>query len=81
MTATVQEAPKAGAKTQWKLDPTHTAVEFSAKHLMISTVKGRIADVEGTIDIDESNPKNRYANRSARPASALSGFSPCGEVS
>jgi len=58
MTATVQEAPKAGAKTQWKLDPTHTAVEFSAKHLMISTVKGRIADVEGTIDIDESNPKN-----------------------
>ncbi|HZD85526.1 MAG TPA: YceI family protein, partial [Gemmatimonadaceae bacterium] len=58
MTPTVQEVPKAGVKTQWKLDPTHTAVEFSAKHLMITTVKGRIADVEGTIDIDESNPKN-----------------------
>jgi polyisoprenoid-binding protein YceI len=58
MTATVQAAPKAGSKTQWKLDPTHTTVEFSAKHLMITTVKGRITDVEGTIDIDEANPKN-----------------------
>jgi polyisoprenoid-binding protein YceI len=55
MTATV-ETPKTGTKTQWKLDPTHTHVEFSAKHLMITTVKGRIADVEGMIYIDESNP-------------------------
>ena len=39
MTAPVQMAPAAGAKTQWKLDPTHTTVEFSAKHLMITTVK------------------------------------------
>src|SRR5437763_13809851 len=55
MTATV-ETPKAGTKTQWKLDPSHTLVEFSAKHLMITTVKGRITDVEGTIYIDENNP-------------------------
>ena len=33
-------------------------VEFSAKHLMITTVKGRIADVEGTIVTDEKNPRN-----------------------
>jgi polyisoprenoid-binding protein YceI len=58
MTATAQAAPATGARTQWKLDPTHTSVEFSAKHLMITTVKGRIADVEGTIEIDEKNPKN-----------------------
>lgn len=35
--------------TVWKLDPAHTSVEFSVKHLMISTVKGRFADVEGTV--------------------------------
>jgi polyisoprenoid-binding protein YceI len=35
--------------TTWKLDPSHTSVEFSVKHLMISTVKGRFADVEGTV--------------------------------
>jgi polyisoprenoid-binding protein YceI len=55
MTATV-ETPASGTKTQWKLDPTHTLVEFSAKHLMITTVKGRIADVEGAIYIDENDP-------------------------
>ena len=56
MTA-VQTAP-AGARTVWKLDPAHTLVEFSAKHLMISTVKGRIAGVEGVIHIDENEPAN-----------------------
>lgn len=25
----------------WKIDASHTAVEFSAKHMMITTVKGR----------------------------------------
>jgi polyisoprenoid-binding protein YceI len=58
MTATVQTTPAAGTKTAWKLDPAHSIVEFSAKHLMITTVKGRIADVEGTIYTDEKNPKN-----------------------
>jgi polyisoprenoid-binding protein YceI len=58
MTATVQTSPAAGAKTAWKLDPTHTVVEFSAKHLMITTVKGRIADIEGVINSDEKDFRN-----------------------
>jgi polyisoprenoid-binding protein YceI len=69
MTATVQTAPIAGAKTQWKLDPTHTLVEFSAKHLMITTVKGRIADVEGVINIDERNPANTSVEATLKGAS------------
>jgi polyisoprenoid-binding protein YceI len=56
MTAAVETAPAVGARTVWKLDPSHTAVEFSAKHLMITTVKGRITDVEGTIYINENDP-------------------------
>jgi len=59
MTATAQATPAAkGSKTAWKLDPVHSIVEFSAKHLMITTVKGRITDVEGTIYTDEKDPKN-----------------------
>jgi len=58
MTATVQPAPAAGTKTAWKLDPSHTIAEFSAKHLMITTVKGRITDIEGTIYSDEKDLKN-----------------------
>ena len=42
----------------WTLDPSHTIVEFSAKHLMITTVKGRFTGVEGVIRADEQNPAN-----------------------
>jgi polyisoprenoid-binding protein YceI len=69
MTATVQTAPETGTKTTWKLDPSHTAVEFSAKHLMITTVKGRITDVEGTIVSDEKDPKNSSVEATLRAVS------------
>ena len=36
----------------WKIDPTHSHVEFGVRHLMIATVKGRFADVEGSVSID-----------------------------
>jgi polyisoprenoid-binding protein YceI len=41
------------AGTTWKLDPTHCTLEFSAKHMMITTVKGRFAEVEGSIIVPE----------------------------
>jgi len=31
------------------IDATHSAVEFSVKHLMITTVKGRFGQLEGTV--------------------------------
>lgn len=40
------------AKATWILDPAHTLVEFSVKHMMISTVKGRFGKVEGFITGD-----------------------------
>jgi polyisoprenoid-binding protein YceI len=69
MTATVQTAPVAGTKTAWKLDPSHTSVEFSAKHLMITTVKGRITDIEGTIHTDDKDPKNSSVEATLKAAS------------
>jgi polyisoprenoid-binding protein YceI len=69
MTASVQTAPVAGTKTTWKLDPAHTLVEFSAKHLMITTVKGRITDVEGTIVSDGEDPKNSSVEVALKAAS------------
>ena len=67
MTAIAPTAPATETKTTWKLDPAHTTVEFSAKHLMITTVKGRITDVAGTIYIDEKNPQNSSASISPDP--------------
>jgi polyisoprenoid-binding protein YceI len=69
MTATIETAPGASTKTTWKLDPSHTLVEFSAKHLMITTVKGRIADVEGTIVMDEKNPRNSSVDATLKAVS------------
>ncbi|TAK21413.1 MAG: polyisoprenoid-binding protein [Chloroflexota bacterium] len=40
----------------WNVDPSHAQVEFAAKHLMFSTVKGRFAVRAGTIVYDETNP-------------------------
>lgn len=39
----------------WQIDPAHTDVSFSVKHLMISTVRGRFGSVSGTIRLDESD--------------------------
>ena len=48
-------ATNAATRTTWKLDASHSTVEFVAKHMMITTVKGRFADVTGTIVADEVN--------------------------
>lgn len=42
--------------TTWTIDPAHTTVEFSLKHLMISTVRGHFGAVSGTIVLDEQDP-------------------------
>ncbi len=36
------------AATIWQIDPSHTQVAFAVRHLMISTVRGRFSDVQGT---------------------------------
>ena len=54
---------------RWNLDTTHAEVEFAVKHLMITTVKGRIADVEGTIQTDERNPRNSSVEAVLKAAS------------
>ena len=49
-------APAAAATSTWTIDASHSLAEFSAKHMMITTVKGRIADVTGTLTLDEQDP-------------------------
>ena len=52
MSTTVQTA----TRSTWAIDPVHSSVEFSVRHLMITTVKGRFTDVQGTVVLDELNP-------------------------
>jgi len=39
----------------WSVDPMHTQVEFSAKHMGIMTVKGQITGVQAMIDFNEDD--------------------------
>ena len=45
------------AITTWNMDPAHTTVEFAAKHMMITTVKGRLTEMRGALQIDEAHPE------------------------
>jgi polyisoprenoid-binding protein YceI len=45
----------------WTIDAAHSAIEFAAKHMMITTVKGRIAETRGTLTLDEANPARSTA--------------------
>ena len=40
----------------WKIDPSHSEVTFSVRHMMISTVRGRFEKFTGTVDFNEADP-------------------------
>jgi polyisoprenoid-binding protein YceI len=41
----------------WQLDPYHTQIEFSAKHLGMMTVRGHFTDVTSIATIDPEHPE------------------------
>jgi polyisoprenoid-binding protein YceI len=41
---------------KWSFDPAHTSLEVSAKHMMVTTVRGRFAGLRGEIDYDPKDP-------------------------
>ena len=45
------------AAAVWQLDPTHSSVEFSVKHMMMTTVRGRFKNVKATLTGNEDNPE------------------------
>ena len=54
MTATMTMTTETELPTtqEWSIDPAHTQVGFSVKHLMITNVKGRFSHVTGTVRLD-----------------------------
>jgi polyisoprenoid-binding protein YceI len=47
-TATVTSLPQG----TWSIDPSHSSVEFTVKHMGIATVRGQFTEFEGTIESD-----------------------------
>jgi polyisoprenoid-binding protein YceI len=44
--------------TIWQLDTTHSSVEFSVKHMMMTTVRGRFKELEATLRGDRDHPED-----------------------
>jgi polyisoprenoid-binding protein YceI len=47
-------ASAAQAQT-WSIDPSHSAAHFAVRHMMVSTVRGDMGKVAGTVTYDGSN--------------------------
>jgi len=53
--AAVLAIPLAAAATTWELDPAHTSVQFSVRHLMVSNVRGEFGKTSGTVEANEAD--------------------------
>lgn len=42
----------------WKIDPAHSSINFTVRHMMISKVHGQFKSFSGTVNFDEDNPVN-----------------------
>jgi polyisoprenoid-binding protein YceI len=41
---------------KWKIDPDHSVAAFTARHFMITLVRGQFNKISGTIEFDPENP-------------------------
>ena len=55
--------------TTWNIDTAHSVLEFSVKHMMFTTAKGRFNEFAGTIQYDPQNPANSSVEVTINPAS------------
>jgi polyisoprenoid-binding protein YceI len=62
-------APSAAGTTTWAIDNSHTLAEFSVRHLMISTVKGRFGEVSGKVIADDADPARAQIDATINVAS------------
>ena len=62
--------------TSWKIDTAHTQINFSAKHMMVTNVRGTFRDVDGTIELDENDPTRSRGEFRVGAASVDTSFGP-----
>ena len=56
----------------WDIDPSHSSVEFTVRHLMVSKVKGRFTGFSGTVTVPE-NPLESVVRASVDVTSVHTG--------
>lgn len=53
----------------YKIDPAHTSVHFSVRHMMVSNVRGEFTATAGSIVVDPANPANSSVEATIEVAS------------
>src|SRR5204863_9285388 len=53
--ATIRKKKGQDTQMSWTVDPMHTQVEFSAKHMGLMTVRGHFTSVRVAVDLDEDD--------------------------
>jgi polyisoprenoid-binding protein YceI len=48
--------PALAQTSTWKIDPAHSELDFSVKHMSVSTVHGRFGGLNGAIQLNEQDP-------------------------
>jgi polyisoprenoid-binding protein YceI len=54
--------------TRWSFDTAHSTIEFSVRHMMVTTVRGTFGGLQGFIDFDPSAPAAAYAEGTVETA-------------
>ena len=54
--------PTTTAVSTWTVDASHSLAEFSVRHMMVSTTRGQFQNIEGTLQLDESDLTNSSVN-------------------
>lgn len=66
----------ASSPSPWTIDQAHTDILFSAKHMMVTTVRGKFHEVDGTLVLDESDPTRSAGEIRIAAASLNTGAAP-----
>jgi polyisoprenoid-binding protein YceI len=42
---------------EWRIDPAHSAANFSVRHMMVTNVRGQLGKIKGTAKFDPADPR------------------------
>jgi polyisoprenoid-binding protein YceI len=70
---TVESTPVAEGAATYQIDPMHSRIHFSVRHLGISHVRGEFTGLSGTLVYDRANPEAAQLTVTVDPATFSSG--------
>jgi polyisoprenoid-binding protein YceI len=61
-TATPQGSQQPAPPNSWTIDPDHSAAHFSVRHLLVTTVRGQLGRITGTVQYDGKDVRSVSAD-------------------